>query len=145
VVHSHATSVIALGIAGISPRPVYHMSSFIGQGVPVFDIRKEMGEETDMLIRTADRGRALARILGRHPAVLMRGHGAVIAANALPLVVFRSIYLQINSGLQLQALTLNPDSAFLTEKEADLVEKELWDKNRHLRAWELWKQKAMGR
>jgi len=145
VVHSHAPSVIALGIAGIEPRAVYHMSSFIGQGVPVFDIRKEMGEETDMLVRTAARGQALARILGRHPAALMRGHGAVIAANALPLVVFRSIYLQINSGLQLQALTLNPNATFLTEREADLVEKELWDKDRHLRAWELWKQEAMGR
>jgi ribulose-5-phosphate 4-epimerase/fuculose-1-phosphate aldolase len=145
VVHSHAPSVIALGIAGIEPRPVYHMSSFIGLGVPVFDIRKEMGEETDMLVRTAPRGEALARILGRHPAALMRGHGAVIAANALPLVVFRSIYLQINSGLQLQALTLNRDATFLTEREADLVEKELWDKNRHLRAWDLWKQEAMGR
>ena len=51
VVHSHAPSVIALGIAGITPRPVYHMSSFIARGVPVFDIREEMGEETDMLVR----------------------------------------------------------------------------------------------
>jgi HCOMODA/2-hydroxy-3-carboxy-muconic semialdehyde decarboxylase len=84
VVHSHAPSVIALGVAGIEPRPVFHMSSFIGQGVPVFDIRKEMGEETDMLVRTAPRGQALARILGNHPAALMRGHGAVIAARACP-------------------------------------------------------------
>ncbi len=145
VVHTHSPAVIALGIAGVSPRPVFHMSSFIGQGVPVFDIRKEMGEETDMLVRTADRGRALARVLGTHPAALMRGHGAVVAARALPLVVFRSIYLQTNSALQLQALTLNPNATFLTEREADLVEKELWDQDRHLRAWELWKQKAMGR
>jgi hypothetical protein len=42
-------------------------------------------------------------------------------------------------------LTLNRDATFLTEREADLVEKELWDKDRHLRAWELWKQGAMGR
>ena len=145
VVHSHAPSVIALGIAGITPRPVYHMSSFIARGVPVFDIREEMGEETDMLVRTADRGRALARILGNHPAALMRGHGAVITANALPLVVFRSVYLQINSTLQLQALTLNPNSTFLTENEGGLVDAQLWDRNRHFRAWELWKQKAMGR
>ena len=145
VIHTHSPAVIALGIAGITPRPVYHMSSFIGQGVPVFDIRREMGEETDMLVRTAERGRALARILGQHPAALMRGHGAVVAANALPLVVFRSVYLQTNSEVQLQALSLNPGSTFLTEVEADLVDKQLWDRNRHLRAWELWKQEALGR
>ena len=145
VVHSHAPSVIALGVAGISPRPVYHMSSFIGKGLPVFDIRKEMGEDTNMLVRTPERGRALARVLGQYPAALMRGHGAVITADALPLVVFRSVYLQINSALQAQALALNPNSTFLTEREASLVDKELWDQDRHLRAWELWKQKAMGR
>ena len=145
VVHSHAPSVIALGVAGVSPRPVYHMSSFIGSGLPVFDIRKEMGEDTNMLVRTAERGRALARVLGKRPAALMRGHGAVITANALPLVVFRSVYLQINSALQAQALSLNPGTTFLTEREAELVDKELWDQNRHLRAWELWKEKAMGR
>ena len=145
VVHSHAPSVIALGVAGILPRPVYHMSSFIGGGLPVFDIRKEMGEDTNMLVRTAERGRSLARVLGQRPAALMRGHGAVITANALPLVVFRSIYLQTNSALQAQALSLNPNSTFLTEREAELVDKELWDQNRHLRAWELWKEKAMGK
>lgn len=145
VVHSHATSVIALGVAGILPRPVYHMSSFVGEGVPVFDIRKEMGEDTNMLVRTAERGRALARVLAQHPAALMRGHGAVITANALPLVVFRSIYLQINSALQLQALSLNPGATFLTENEARLVDETLWDQDRHLRAWELWKERAMER
>jgi HCOMODA/2-hydroxy-3-carboxy-muconic semialdehyde decarboxylase len=145
VVHSHAPSVIALGVAGIAPRPVYHMSSFIGSGLPVFDIRKEMGEDTNMLVRTAERGRALAKVLGQRPAALMRGHGAVIAANALPLVVFRSVYLQINSALQAQALALNSKSTFLTENEARLVDEELWDQDRHLRAWELWKQEAMGR
>ena len=144
VVHSHAPSVIALGVAGVEPKPVYHMGSFIGKGLPVFDIRKEMGEDTNMLVRTAPRGRALAKVLANYPAALMRGHGAVITANALPLVVFRSVYLQINSGLQAQALALNPNPTYLTEDEARLVGEELWDQNRHLRAWELWKAKAMG-
>lgn len=145
VIHSHAPSVIALGVAGIMPQPVYHMSSFIGSGLPVFDIRKEMGEDTNMLVRTAERGRALARVLGQRPAALMRGHGAVITANALPLVVFRAVYLQINSALQLQALSLNPGTTFLTEREAALVDETLWNQDRHLRAWELWKEEAMGR
>jgi ribulose-5-phosphate 4-epimerase/fuculose-1-phosphate aldolase len=65
---------------------MHHMGFFIGQGVPVFDIKKVAGE-TDILIRTPALGKALAQTLGNSTAALMRGHGAAIAATSLHLVV----------------------------------------------------------
>ena len=118
------------------------MSSFIGLGVPVFDIRKAMGEDTDMLIRNAARGRALAQALGNHAAVLLRGHGAVVVASAVPRVVARSIYLQINATLQLQAMAMSSEVNYLNSEETLQVEKDVWDENGFLKAWELWKKKA---
>ncbi|HET9753590.1 MAG TPA: class II aldolase/adducin family protein, partial [Myxococcales bacterium] len=68
VVHSHSPSVIPFGATGTALRPLYHMSAFLGAGVPVFDIRAVAGD-TDMLVRTLPLGQALAKALGAHPAV----------------------------------------------------------------------------
>ena len=143
IVHNHSPAVIPFGVTGVPLKPLYHMSSFIGLGVPVFDIRKAMGETTDMLIRNPARGRALAQALGNHPAVLLRGHGAVVVASAVPRVVARSIYLQINATLQMQAMALSPNVTYLDPEEARRVEKDVWDENGFSKDWELWKKKVL--
>ena len=57
IVHSHSPAVIPFGVvAGAGLRPIYHMSSFLGTGVPVFEIREAGGPATDMLIRGARGG-----------------------------------------------------------------------------------------
>src|SRR5215475_723897 len=73
VVHNHAPSVIPFGVTNVPMRPVYHMAGFIGNGVPIFDIRKTFGM-TDMLVSDSAKGRALAQALGDKTCVLMRGH-----------------------------------------------------------------------
>jgi HCOMODA/2-hydroxy-3-carboxy-muconic semialdehyde decarboxylase len=144
IVHTHSPAVIPFGISGVPLRPSYHMSSFIGLGVPVFDIRKAMGESTEMMIRNPERGRALARALGDHPAALLRGHGAVVVAGTIPRVEARSIYLQTNATLQLQAMALGSNLVYLDAEEARKVEKD-WDAYGFLKAWELWKKKALAK
>jgi len=74
IVHNHSPSVIPFGATAAPLRPLYHMSAFLSGGVPVFDIR-QAGGMTDMLVRTAALGQALARTLrsrgggrGREPA-----------------------------------------------------------------------------
>src|SRR6516162_6412596 len=64
VVHSHSPSVIPFGVTKVPLRPIYHMSSFLGGGVPVFENREAGGPATDMLIRNPALGLALARQLG---------------------------------------------------------------------------------
>ena len=75
IVHNHSPSVIPFGVSTAPLRPLYHMSAFLGGGVPVFDIRKASAQPTDMLVRDAALGRALAQTLGARPVALMRGHG----------------------------------------------------------------------
>jgi len=137
VVHCHAASLIPFGITGVPLRPVYHNSSFIGEGVPVFEIRATAGE-TDMLVGTPELGRALARTLGNKPAALMRGHGAVIVGRSLEESVARSVYLEVNARVQAQAMAMGERITYLSDEEVKLRS----GANEYSRAWELWKSQV---
>jgi HCOMODA/2-hydroxy-3-carboxy-muconic semialdehyde decarboxylase len=143
VAHSHSPSVIPFGVSGVRLRSVYHMSAFLGAGVPVFEIRTEGGQQTDMLVRTPALGRALAKVLSDHPVVLMRGHGAVVVGPSLPHAVFRSVYTEINAKLQAQALALGKNVVYLQPEEARRAEASL--DGTLARPWELWKQKSLAK
>ena len=102
VVHNHSPSVIPFSCTGAALRPIFHMSAFIGQGVPNWEIR-EAKEGTDMLVRDTYLGAALAKTLGGPPAALMRGHGAIVVGESLQVAVGRSVYLEQNARMQYQA------------------------------------------
>jgi len=140
IVHDHSPSVIPFGVTGAPLRPLYHMSAFLAAGVPVFDIRTAAGGDTDMLVRTPALGRALAQVLGPRPVALMRGHGAVVVGPSLPIVVFRSIYTEMNARLQAQAMALGGPVTYLSPGEAQQAEAAV--AGTVGRPWELWKQKA---
>jgi ribulose-5-phosphate 4-epimerase/fuculose-1-phosphate aldolase len=135
IVHCHCLDVIPFAAASVPLRPMYHMGYFIGEGVPVFDIRRAAGI-TDMLIRTPDLGRALARSLGRASAALMRGHGAVVAATSLRVVVAKAYYLNVNARLQLQAMALGGGRVtYLDPEEAGKATQT------YERSWDFWKSR----
>src|SRR5262249_57961221 len=77
VVHHHSPSVIPFGVTTVPLRPLYHMAAFLWEGVPVFEIRDVAGM-TDMLVRSAALGRALAQTFGQKAAGLLRGHRALV-------------------------------------------------------------------
>ena len=143
VVHSHSPSIIPFGITNVPLRPIYHMSSFLGAGVPVFEIREAWGAATDMLIRDPALGAAVARKLGGSAVVLMRGHGNVVVGQSIEQVVFRAIYTEINARLEAEALRLGQGEVnFLNAEEAAASSA---TNNAVLgRAWELWRQRALG-
>jgi ribulose-5-phosphate 4-epimerase/fuculose-1-phosphate aldolase len=140
VVHAHAPSLIPFGVSSVPLRPVYHMAGFIGEGVPIFDIRASAGM-TDMLVKDASKGRALAQALGNKPAILMRGHGVAVVGPALPFAVGRSIYLELNARIQSQALALGGSVTYLDPDEAKEIMKS-GENRSYERAWELWKRKV---
>jgi HCOMODA/2-hydroxy-3-carboxy-muconic semialdehyde decarboxylase len=142
VVHSHSPSVIPFSVTGVPMRPIYHMSAFLYPGVPVFDIRAG-GEITDMLIRNAALGHALAVTLGDKPVALMRGHGSVTVGPNIPLTVFRSVYTEVNAKLQMQAISLGGPITYLNPEEARKAEASI--SGTVGRPWELWRKKAMVR
>jgi ribulose-5-phosphate 4-epimerase/fuculose-1-phosphate aldolase len=137
VVHSHSPSVIPFGVTGQRLRPVFHMSGFLGSGSSLFEIR-DAGGNTDMLIRDCGLGKALAKSLGQHNCVLMRGHGSTTVAPSIELAVYRAIYAEVNAKLQLQAAALGPIN-FLTEEEAALAA--ATTEGQVVRAWDLWRER----
>jgi ribulose-5-phosphate 4-epimerase/fuculose-1-phosphate aldolase len=137
IVHTHAPSVVLMGVCRERLLPIYHMAGFIGTGVPVFDIRRSSGM-TNMLVNDANRGKALARTLGGASGSLMRGHGGVTVGSCLSQAVGRSVYLKINAELQSRVLgrkivTLSPEEAHLADSGNQNFPKD----------WDLWKRKVM--
>ena len=118
------------------------MAAFIGDGLPVYDIRERSGM-TQMLVNDAERGAALAAALGDDVAVLMRGHGVAVTGPSLPFAVGRSIYLEINASIQLQAIGLGGQVTYLDPQEARLV-LEAGENRGYTRPWELWVRDALG-
>ena len=137
VVHDHAPEVVAFGVSSTPLRPISHMGGFIGEDVPIFDIHKSFGD-TDMLIRNNQLGHALAEALGKHNVALMRGHGAVIVAPSLHVVVGRAYYLSFNARVQASAMLLGGKVTYLSPEEAEKsTAQDGWE-----RAWSLFSAKA---
>ena len=135
VVHCHCPEVIPFSTTSVPLRPLYHMSFFIGRGVPVFEISKVEGAK-DMLVRTPQLGKALAGTLGKSSALLMRGHGAVTAAQSLQIAVAEAYYLNLNARLQLQAMQLGGDKVvYLNPQEVASTTQD------YARSWDFWKSR----
>lgn len=137
VVHCHTPSLIPFSVTDAKLRPMYHQSAFLAAGVPVFEIREAAGI-TNMLVETQPLGVALAKKLADKPAILMRGHGAVVVADTIPNVVGRSIYLDLNARIQLQAIALGGKITEISREEAQKYAAS----DNYARAWDLWKKKA---
>ena len=141
VVHSHSPNVIPFGATAHRLKPIFHMSGFLGEGSAHFEIRGAAGN-TDMLIRSIELGHALARSLGGHATVLMRGHGITVVGASIEQVVYRSIYAEVNARLQSQAHALGPVT-YLNAEEAALAA--ATNDGQIGRVWELWRQRIADR
>jgi len=140
VVHSHSPSVIPFSVSKTRLQPIYHMSSFMGLDVPVFEIRDVEGPASNLLVGNQKLGTALAKVLGDKTVALMRGHGSVTVGTSLPQVVFRAYYAEMNARLQSEAIKLGAVT-YLTPEEAAAAAKT--NDALVMRPWELWKRKAM--
>jgi ribulose-5-phosphate 4-epimerase/fuculose-1-phosphate aldolase len=139
VVHHHSPAVIPFSVTGAALSPVMHMCAGIGVRVPTWDSRASFGD-TNLLVTTEAMGRDLAAALGSRPAILMRGHGAVVAGASIREAVFNAIYLQLNADLQMKAQALG-DITFLSEGEIAAVLKTRASFTFE-RAWERWCRRA---
>ena len=139
IVHSHSPSIIPFGVSETRLRPIYHMSSFLGLDVPVFEIREVAGPTNDLLVRTPQIGAGLAKVLRDKPVVLMRGHGSVTVGTSIPQVVFRAYYAEMNARLQSQAILLGAVTYLSAEEAAESAKT---NDALVMRPWELWKRKA---
>jgi ribulose-5-phosphate 4-epimerase/fuculose-1-phosphate aldolase len=139
VVHNHSPSVIPFGITKQNLRPLLHMCAHIGVEVPTWDSHDKFGD-TALLVENVEMGRDLAMVMGSGRTILMRGHGATVAANTVRYAVFTSIYLEVNAKLQMQAMAMG-DITFLTPGEVEKVIARTGPYTLN-RAWENWCRRA---
>jgi ribulose-5-phosphate 4-epimerase/fuculose-1-phosphate aldolase len=140
VVHNHSPSVIPFSVTGVPMKALWHMASFVGDGLPNFEIR-DVRKGTDLLVRDPQLGAALAGVLGSHAAALMRGHGAVTVGESIARSVGRSIYLELSARMQMQAMLLGKDITWMdaAEVKANMPVQD------YKRAWPLWREKALAK
>ena len=141
IVHSHAEEVLPFTIARDTPlRALHHNGGFLGAGAPVFEIRDWVGEASNMLVGDKTLGQGLAKMLGVHTVVLMRGHGFTVVGGSIKEAVYNAVNTVASARIQLNAIrlgTLIP----LSQGEASAaskIHKTALDRN-----WEVWTKRAL--
>lgn len=141
VIHGHAPPILPYGLTGSTLKPVYHMSSFLGEGAPIFEIRNfaKPNPDTDMFVSNAELGNALSQTMGLQYFVLMRGHGYAAGGDSIKKAVFRAIYAIQNASIQSEAMKMG-QVQYLTPGEAaisqETIEKTIG------RPWQLWTERV---
>jgi len=139
VIHNHSPGIIPFGVSKVPLRAITHSGGFFAEPVPVWEPRREFGM-TEMLVNNAALGRSLVQSLGKHAAVLMRGHGVAVTGPSIQHVVGRAIYLEVGAKLQAQAIALGGPVNYLDPEEGRRIEA----RRDYVRSWELWKRKVTG-
>jgi ribulose-5-phosphate 4-epimerase/fuculose-1-phosphate aldolase len=134
VCHTHSVWSTLFSVLPVPLRPLHHYGKFLPpEGVPVY---REAG-----LVRTVDRGDALAAVLGDGPAVLMRGHGDTVVGTSIEHAVMRTINLAKIGRLAHLAL-LHGDPEYLTAEELASYSS---DERDPARGWEYYVRRAAAR
>jgi HCOMODA/2-hydroxy-3-carboxy-muconic semialdehyde decarboxylase len=144
VVHNHSPTVVPFSITpDVVLKPLSAVTSFIGLGVPTFEIR-DFQVGSDMRILSPALGVALAGVVGDKPAALMRGHGAVVVAADIATVVARSIYLELAAKQLQQAMWMaGPGGRVITLDDAEVAA--VQKRQEFGRPWLLYRTKALNR
>ena len=133
VIHFHSPRVILLTVVGETVRPMHNYSAIFFEGVPLFEGTGQ--------VETPERAAEIARLLGPAKAVLLRGHGAVVAGQSIPEVCLLALYLEESARLQTEAMKLG-EPRFLSREEAERVARRTFKPTSNRRAWEHFKTKV---
>lgn len=128
VVRSMPRDVMTLSAAGITPAPRHGMGSYFSPGVPLWnDVQ---------LIRSDAQAKGVAGLMGQSAAVVMRGNGAVTAAESLEDAVVLTWYLEDAARIELQLRAaglaqdehiISPEAATARAVRAGRIFERMWD------------------
>lgn len=115
VIHSHSDAVLPYTVTGVRMQPVFHIASFLGTNVPVWDISQHYREDDlqDMLVNCERFGIGLASAFTasdssqtRQSVVLMTNHGFTAVGNSIRQAVYRAVYTHKNADIQTKSIML---------------------------------------
>ena len=111
IAHTHSIWSSLFSVLPIKLRPLHHYGKFLSvNGPPIY--------QGAGLVRTVERGDALAKALGDEPVVLMRAHGDTVVGASIEQVVQRTDRLAKLGELTHLAL-LHGEPRYLTAEELE--------------------------
>lgn len=126
VAHVHALWSTFFSMAGVPLLPVTPQSSMLGD-IPVFP--------KPTSINAKPIAEEVAEMLGARRIILLRSHGAVIAAEGIIEVFALAVYLEENAYRQYMARQLG-EPYVLSAQELELMAKNLWKPNLLKKTWD---------
>lgn len=133
VAHLHSPAVIALSVAKKKFITVIPRGSVFAAGVPIYDDSRT--------INSLDSGKALAEMLGKRRAVILRAHGAVVVAESVKALLFYALSLELNAREQLAAYQAGEQPCALREEEIRESNR-LYGQRLFEKAWDYYVDKA---
>lgn len=109
--HIHPFHTVALSAANREYVPVIYHGAIFGPKVPVYDDCRH--------INTKERGEMMADVLGKGKAVIIRGHGATLAAGSVKGVFLAAVYLEDNARHLAQAYNMGEPRVLYSEELAE--------------------------
>ena len=126
VAHLHTPYATLFTIAKREFQPVTLQGAIFSEGVPLYPQAQ--------LITTPARGSSLLKVIGEKRAVLLRGHGIVVAGQNLQEVLFASLVLEDDAKKTMQAATLG-EVGTISPEECRAFGAEIALERRAQRAW----------
>ncbi len=127
VCHVHPPSCVVLGSLGETIRPLHASGAIFKNDVQVFD--------RITLIRTRDLGDAVANTLGKHGAMLLRGHGVNVADRNVRRVCVMTLWMEEAANYQLRAISAGKPRYF-TAAELEEIYPQVSGEEVSSRVWE---------
>jgi len=140
VVHVHPPACVVLGQLGTTVRPLHNSGAALGADIPLY--------ERPGLISSRELGDEVAARLGGRRAMLLRGHGANVAAEELHRATVLACFLEEAAELQLRALAAAGRAGdgirFYDEQECRLVGEQIEATGPVERAWDYYSALVAG-
>src|ERR1043165_4137145 len=126
IAHLHTPHATVFAIARREFRPVTLQAAIFADGVPLYPEAQ--------LITTPQRGTSLLKVMGQNRAVLLRGHGIVVAGKNLQEVLYTSLVLEDDTKKAIQAAALG-EFGTISPEECRAFGAEIALERRAQRAW----------
>jgi len=126
VVHAHPPMCIAVSTLEEAFRPLHHYGAVFYQGVPLYDFPGQ--------VNTREKAADIARTLGSHNALFIRGHGTVTVAGNLQEACLLTLYLEEAAQMFYRARAMGTPRYF-SEALSKEVAGQVFKERSNIKAW----------